>query len=87
MRYRNKTEIAAEILQTCSGGTTKTKIMYRAFLSYAQLMEYMMVLLENDLITHDAQTRMYRTTDKGHRFIQLYNRLAELTVEQDSVQS
>ncbi|HUG96381.1 MAG TPA: winged helix-turn-helix domain-containing protein, partial [Nitrososphaera sp.] len=31
MKYRSRTEIASRILESATGGTTKTKIMYRAF--------------------------------------------------------
>jgi predicted transcriptional regulator len=39
MKYRSRTEIVAMILEAANGGATKTKIMYRAFLSYEQLKE------------------------------------------------
>jgi predicted transcriptional regulator len=32
------------ILESANGGATKTKIMYKAFLSYVQLKEYLAVL-------------------------------------------
>ena len=47
MKYRSRTEIVSNILNAANGGTTKTKIMYRAFLSYTQLKEYLSVLIEN----------------------------------------
>jgi predicted transcriptional regulator len=37
MKYRRGTEIISIILESANGGATKTKIMYKAFLSYAQL--------------------------------------------------
>jgi predicted transcriptional regulator len=45
-------------------GATKTKIMYKAFLSYHQLKEYLSVLIENDLIEYRSGTQTYRTTEK-----------------------
>lgn len=44
MKYRSRTDIVSEILEAAQGGTSKTKIMYKAFLSYAQLKEYLAVL-------------------------------------------
>ena len=41
MKYRSRTEIVSMILEAANGGATKTKIMYKAFLSYAQLKEYL----------------------------------------------
>jgi len=37
MKYRSRTDIVGLILEAANGGATKTKIMYKAFLSYAQL--------------------------------------------------
>ena len=41
MKNRSRTEIAANILESANGGATKTKIMYKSFLSYSQLKEYL----------------------------------------------
>ncbi|MFL6431808.1 MAG: winged helix-turn-helix domain-containing protein, partial [Nitrososphaeraceae archaeon] len=46
MKYRSRTDIVGLILEAANGGATKTRIMYKAFLSYAQLKEYLTVLLE-----------------------------------------
>jgi predicted transcriptional regulator len=40
MKYRSRTEIVGSILDATNGGATKTKIMYKAFLSFNQLKEY-----------------------------------------------
>jgi predicted transcriptional regulator len=45
MKYRSRTEIVGNILDAANGGATKTKIMYKAFLSYVQLKEYLSVLI------------------------------------------
>jgi predicted transcriptional regulator len=52
VKYRSRTEIVAMILEAANGGATKTKIMYKAFLSYAQLREYLSVLMENALLEY-----------------------------------
>lgn len=68
MKYRSRTEIASHILEAANGGTSKTKIMYRAFLSYAQLKEYMEILIQNELLAADT-LGIYKTTSKGLRFL------------------
>jgi predicted transcriptional regulator len=66
MKYRSRTEIVSNILDAANGGgTTKTKIMYKAFLSYAQLKEYLSVLTENNLIEYRDGTQTFKTTEKG----------------------
>jgi predicted transcriptional regulator len=70
MRYRSRTELASNILEAANGGATKTKIMYRAFLSYAQLKEYLAMLTLNGLIARDVDGELYRTTSNGIKFIE-----------------
>ncbi|MCI0561250.1 MAG: winged helix-turn-helix domain-containing protein [Nitrososphaera sp.] len=75
MKYRSRTEIASRILESAADGTTKTKIMYKAFLSYAQLKEYLAVLEENGLLGYDKGEQIYRTTEKGLRYLNITNSL------------
>ena len=77
MKYRSRTDITAQILEAANGGVTKTKIMYKAFLSYAQLKEYLTVLIENGLLEYIEGEQIYRTTEKGNRFLKIYNRIGE----------
>ncbi|HET8793716.1 MAG TPA: winged helix-turn-helix domain-containing protein [Nitrososphaeraceae archaeon] len=44
--------MVALILKCASGGATKTKIMYNAYLSYNQLREYLTMLMENELVDY-----------------------------------
>ena len=78
MKYRSRTEIVAMILDAANGGATKTKIMYSAFLSYAQLKEYLSVLIENNLLDYIEGTQTFRTTEKGLNLLKIHNEMAEL---------
>jgi predicted transcriptional regulator len=80
MKYRSRSDIAEMILEAANGGATKTKIMYKAFLSYAQLKEYLAVLIENSLIEYEVGRQLYRTTEKGIRLLRVYNQVGELVV-------
>jgi predicted transcriptional regulator len=71
MKYRSRTEIVAMILEAANGGATKTKIMYKAFLSYNQLREYLSVLIENNLIEYLEGSPVYKTTEKGLTFLKM----------------
>ena len=77
MKYRSRTDITAQILEAANGGVTKTKIMYKAFLSYAQLKEYLTVLIENGLLEYIEGEQIYKTTEKGTRFLKIYNQIGE----------
>jgi predicted transcriptional regulator len=78
MKYRSRTDIVGLILEAANGGATKTKIMYKAFLSYAQLKEYLTVLLQNGLLEYEDETQLFRTTEKGLRLLQMYNQFDEM---------
>jgi predicted transcriptional regulator len=78
MKYRTSTEIVAMMLDAANGGTTKTKIMYKAYLSYNQLKEYLSVLIENNLIEYIDRTQTFKTTDKGLSFLKMHDALGEL---------
>jgi predicted transcriptional regulator len=78
MKYRSRTDIVALILEAANGGVTKTRIMYKAFLSYAQLKEYLTVLLEKDVLEYEDETQLFRTTEKGLQLLQMYNQFDEM---------
>ena len=78
MGSRTRTEIVSHILDASNGGTTKTKIMYSAFLSYSQLNEYLSILIENNLLEYLDGTHKFKTTEKGLFFLKMHNEIGEL---------
>jgi predicted transcriptional regulator len=78
MKYRSRTEIVSMILEAANGGATKTRIMYKAFLSYAQLKEYLSVLIENNLLEYLEGVQTYKTTEKGFNLLKMHNEIGEL---------
>jgi len=78
MGNRSRTEIVGSILDAANGGTTKTKIMYIAFLSYNQLNEYLSLLIENNLVEYLDGTKTFKTTEKGLFFLKVHNEIGEL---------
>lgn len=88
---RSRTEIVSQILQIANrsnggiddgDGVTKTKIMYNAYLTSAQLKEYLMILTENDLLGYDSVMRKFKTTQKGRRFLEIYNNMSDVMEEE-----
>lgn len=79
MKYRSRTDIVSQILEAANGGSTKTKIMYKAYMSYSQLKEYLAVLMENGLLEHVPTENIYKTTDKGIKFMKAYENLEIIT--------
>ena len=78
MRNRSRTDIVTMILEAARTGATKTKIMYKAYLSYGQLVEYIKHLQQNDLLIFEADTQLYRPTEKGLKFLDLLNVLGKI---------
>ena len=58
--------------------------MYKAFLSYAQIKEYLPILLENNLLALGTDGK-YRTTEKAIRFLKMNVKIQEL-IESKSLQ-
>ena len=78
MKYRSRTEIVSNILNAANGGTSKTKMMYKAYISYNQLKEYLTILIENNLIEYIDGSQTYKTTEKGCHFVKMHNAIGEL---------
>jgi predicted transcriptional regulator len=79
MTIRTRIEIISQILETANGGvTSKIKIMSKANLSYAQLKDYLMTLSHKDLLSYDLDTRTFKTTEKGLRFLNFYNEISDV---------
>jgi UDP-N-acetyl-D-mannosaminuronic acid dehydrogenase len=70
MDSRNADETISSILYAAIGGVTKTTIMYKSFITYDQLNEYLSLLLEKGLIAYQEGEKLYRTTDNGINFVQ-----------------
>ena len=78
MKNRSRTEIVSSILDAANGGANKTKIMYKAFLSYGLLREYLSLLMENNLLEYLDRTQIYKTTEKGLYFLKIHDEIGEL---------
>jgi predicted transcriptional regulator len=79
MKYRSRSDIVGLLLDAANGGgATKTKLMYKAYLSFNQLREYLALLVENGLVEYEQGMQTYRTTEKGMRVLRLQNEVNEL---------
>ena len=85
---RSPTEITIQILEVINGydnnneGLTQTMLMSKLFLSHEQMKEYLMILIEDDLLSYDSTMRTFKITEKGLTFLQAYNQIDQTLKEQ-----
>jgi predicted transcriptional regulator len=70
----------AEMLNASRKGLTKTQIMYKASLSFTQVVHYLSFLLEMNLLEkiNVNKKTIYKTTQKGVQFLKRYKEIKEL---------
>jgi len=80
---RGKIQIMGDVLALATSGIKKTHIMYKANLSYEQVLLYLSELIGRRLLSEDASQDgiVYRITDKGREFLLCYTRLVEFLEE------
>jgi predicted transcriptional regulator len=79
MKYRDRNEITAQILESANGNRVLlTKIMYDGYLSHAVTKEYLVLLIERGLIEYLDGERTFKTTEKGINFLRIHNRVQQL---------
>jgi predicted transcriptional regulator len=84
VKYRSRTDIVASMLQIAQGGAIKTKIMYRAFLSFPQLNEYLEMLTDSGLLEYSEEERKYHTSQKGTHFLKIYKEIGQTLTPKES---
>ncbi|MCW3976552.1 MAG: helix-turn-helix transcriptional regulator [Candidatus Bathyarchaeota archaeon] len=83
-KRRDRHDIIVEILKTAIDGKIKTHIMYKAKLSYAQINEYLALLVSKGFVEpftvkqRKIRRKLYRTTEKGMRLLANFESMADL---------
>lgn len=78
-KNRGRLDVAAEIVMSCNGGASKSKIMLMANVNSIMATQLIEKLVASGLIRfskEDERTVLYRPTQEGTRFVQKY---ADLT--------
>jgi predicted transcriptional regulator len=78
MKYHSRLEIMTSVLNAAKNGATKTRIMYGAFLSYAQLKEYLKFCEMKGLLACEQGTQLYKLTPKGLEFLKLQAEMSKI---------
>jgi predicted transcriptional regulator len=80
MKNRTHQDILASVLEAAEGteGIAKTRIMYDSYLSTDQLRWYMTYCQVHGLVSYDEKNRVYKTTIKGVKLLELIAKIHEL---------
>ena len=74
-KYRSKLRIIADILEAVNGGSKKTRIMFRANLSYKLLCKYLDEILKASLVkAGPSSSNRYFLTEKGELFLRRFRK-------------
>ncbi|HET7242717.1 MAG TPA: winged helix-turn-helix domain-containing protein [Nitrososphaeraceae archaeon] len=86
MKYRSMNEIFASILSsvTENDGLDFTKIMCNCYLSYGQVTRFLQFANENDFLVYDNNTELFKITNKGLQFLELYGKMDNLHKERQT---
>ena len=80
-RRRSDIEIIGDVLRTGTNGAGKTRIMYRADMSYSQTEKYLCFLTDQGFLTKVSTGKsrsMYYSTDRGNELLSSIDRLSEI---------
>ena len=81
-KNRNRMEIVSNILDIARNGALKTHLMYKANLSYMVVTQYLNFLIKSGLIEEifadDGPTRLYKTSAKGFKYLEVYQDLQNI---------
>jgi predicted transcriptional regulator len=81
LKYRSRSVISSILEVTNGNKVRRTEIQYKTYLSYELLKEYLIQLLQCDLIEYIEGEKTFKTTPKGMQVLQTINKMEELFVK------
>ena len=81
LKYQSRSVISSILEVTNGNKVRRTEIQYKTYLSYKLLKEYLIQLLQCDLIEYIEGEKTFKTTTKGMQVLQTINEMEELFVK------
>ena len=81
LKYQSRSVISSILEVTNGNKVRRTEIQYKTYLSYKLLKEYLIQLLQCDLIEYIEGEKTFKTTPKGMQVLQTINEMEELFVK------
>ena len=80
LKYRSKLEVISSILKSTQTyrGATMSQIQYEVYISYKQLKDYLLLLIQHKLIEFAREEKMFRITDIGISALNKFDEMDEL---------
>jgi predicted transcriptional regulator len=80
MRYRTPNEIYASILIAAGSGKRMrlTKLIFDCYIPHSAAIKFTATLVQSGLLEFDRLDRVFRTTDKGFKYLELHNEMNEI---------
>ena len=82
-KNRDSLSIIADILEVTSSGASKTRIMFRANLSYKLLEKYLTAVVKAGFVRHEGFS--YVLTDVGQKFLNEYRAFRKVHVQAEKM--
>ena len=68
-KKRSDVEISADILRVAMTEARKSHLVYQTNLNFKLVNKYLELLTKNDLITSPSNSKTFKTTEKGLRYL------------------
>ncbi|MGH9877303.1 MAG: winged helix-turn-helix domain-containing protein [Nitrososphaerales archaeon] len=78
MQNRQKDELLRDVVSSANGGAGISQIMFRAFITHGQAKGFLAELTRMDMVQYDAPERVYRTTQKGLKYLHHFNQISDM---------
>jgi len=83
---RSREAIITEMLEICSEGATKTKIVYRANLNFNTVVPYLNLLMKKGLVVcHEEDSAIYRISPNGVKLLKDLKSIRDELSENDEM--
>jgi predicted transcriptional regulator len=79
---RSKHEIFSKILEICTDGASKTRIVYQANLNFRTVNPYLEILIKNNLLEASQENHiLYKTTKEGTNMYETISRVNNMLLQ------
>jgi predicted transcriptional regulator len=86
LKHRSRSEVISSILEATNGNRVRvTEIQFKTYLSYNLLKEYLVQLIQSDLLEYIEGERTFKTTPKGMEVLQTFNKMDELLIRNSQI--